>query len=71
MDAPSGDPSAPSELYSVRIGPQPCRHGALCSAVALSLSEVVVQFAHLYGATQLTTRQATPPLHFTWVLHWP
>ena len=38
---------------------------------ALSTSEVVVQFSHLYGATQLTTRQATPPLHFTWVLHCP
>jgi hypothetical protein len=25
----------------------------------------------LYGGTQLTTRQCTPPLHFTWVLHWP
>jgi len=39
--------------------------------VALSLSEVVVQFVHRYGATQLTTRQATPPLHFTCVLHCP
>jgi hypothetical protein len=25
----------------------------------------------LYGATQVTTRHATPPLHFTWVLHCP
>src|SRR6476469_8002213 len=47
------------------------RHGALCSAVALSVSDVVVQLAHLYGATQLTTRQATPPLQRTWVLHCP
>jgi hypothetical protein len=25
----------------------------------------------LYGATHVTTRHATPPLHVTWVLHWP
>jgi hypothetical protein len=37
----------------------------------LSLSEVVVQLSHLYGATQLTTRQATPPLQRTCVLHCP
>jgi hypothetical protein len=43
----------------------------LCSAVAWSVSEVVVQLSHRYGATQLTTRQATPPLHRTCVLHCP
>ena len=46
-------------------------HGALCSLVRLSCREVVVQFAQRYGGTQLTTRQCTPPLHFTCVLHWP
>ena len=55
----------------MRIAPQPCRQGALCSAVELSTSAVVEQLSHRYGGTQLTTRQATPPLHRTWVLHWP
>jgi hypothetical protein len=30
-----------------------------------------VQFSQAYGGTQLTTRQATPPLHLTCVLHCP
>ena len=30
-----------------------------------------MQLSHRYGGTQLTTRQATPPLHRTCVLHWP
>ena len=34
-------------------------------------NEVVEHFSHVYGAAQETTRQWTPPLHFTWVLHCP
>jgi hypothetical protein len=40
-------------------------------AVASLRKEVVEQFSHRYGGTHDTTRQWTPPLHFTCVLHCP
>ncbi len=34
-------------------------------------NDVVEHVVQRYGGTHDTTRQCTPPLHFTWVLHCP
>jgi hypothetical protein len=71
VDALRKDPCPPRASYFCWMALHFGTQGALCSLVRSSCREVVVQLSQRYGGTQLTTRQCTPPLQETCVLHCP